>query len=174
MLESVEFEPGEYGFGETEPVSIELPDPSATIQFGEQLGEHLGAGDVLGLVGPLGSGKTTLVGGLVARLGSSQPARSPTYTLVNCYDTDPPVVHADLYRLESVDDLETTGYWDYVRRGDSILCVEWLDRVPAAWPGEGIVVELAHRTTGRGARIWADGSFEGAAAAIADHVGGSP
>lgn len=154
MLEEVDFSPSRFGFDEREGRSFELSDAEATRRMAADLAEELGPGDFVGLVGQLGAGKTTWVGGLVEGLGGGERVTSPTYTLVNVYETDPPVYHVDLYRLESTDDLASTGYWDYLESGRGIVCVEWLDRVPAAWPGEGRIIELAYAEEGRRGTIW--------------------
>ena len=88
----------------------------------------------MGLVGQLGAGKTTLVQGLVETLAPETTATSPTYTLLHEYQTEPPIIHIDLYRLETYDELESIGYWDYVESGAGVSCVEWVDKVPEAWP----------------------------------------
>lgn len=135
---------------------VGLADEAATRRFGARLAEFLSGSGFVGLVGPLGAGKTTLVKGFVsARKAEDVVARSPTYTLLNVYRTEPPIVHADLYRLEGIDGLESTGYWDYVRMERRDVLVEWFDRVTASWPGSGLIVELAHRQSGRWATLWA-------------------
>ena len=81
---------------------------------------------IFGLAGPLGSGKTTFVRGVVEACGGvEEPVRSPTFTLLNEYRTDPPVYHADLYRTTSQLEQETIGLDDYFDRG--ILLIEWVD-----------------------------------------------
>jgi len=154
MLEEIQFDPDQLSLSEDSHVELELEDREATVELGRRLAGELHSGDFVGLVGQLGSGKTTLVGGLVEALGATNPATSPTYTLANVYETEPPVYHVDLYRLETVDDLESVGYWDYVSSEQGMLVVEWLDRIPEAWPGEGIVIYLEHQPEGRSADIW--------------------
>ena len=134
----------------------ELPDEEATRALGRALADALVPGDMLGLIGQLGAGKTTLMKGLMGRLSPDVPVSSPTYTLMQHYPGAPAVVHVDLYRLEDVDDLESMGYWDVVEEPQSIVCVEWLDRVLEAWSPPGLVCELLHTEEGtRRARIWA-------------------
>jgi tRNA threonylcarbamoyladenosine biosynthesis protein TsaE len=154
MLEEIQFDPEQLSLPEATHHELELEDREATVDLGRRVAENLDAGDFVGLVGQLGSGKTTLVGGLVEALGATNPATSPTYTLANVYETSPPVYHVDLYRLETVDDLESVGYWDYTNSEQGVLVVEWLDRIPEAWPGEGIVIYLKHQPDGRSADIW--------------------
>lgn len=143
---------------------VGLPDEEATRQLGARLAELFSGEGFIGLVGPLGAGKTTLVKGFVsARDAEDVVARSPTYTLLNVYRTTPPIVHVDLYRLEGIDGLESTGYWDYIRMDRRNVLVEWFDRVTASWPGSGLIVELAHRQSGRWATLWASESYMPAA-----------
>lgn len=147
------FEP----FFETEApdgLSLELPDVEATRRLGEVTAELLvESGGFIGLIGDLGTGKTTFVKGLVESLADDIYARSPTYTLLNEYRTVPKVIHVDLYRLGDIDELATIGYWDYVEESRSIVCVEWLDRIPGAWPQEGTVIVLQDAEPGRSVSI---------------------
>ena len=145
------------GLNGTPLVERFLADPEATRAFGARLGGILEAGSFLGLIGELGAGKTTLMQGLVDSLGKSEAeASSPTYALVQEYETVPPIFHMDLYRLESFDDLESIGYWDYLDDRRGICCVEWLDRIPEAWPQEGWILELRREDGGRRVRLYGD------------------
>ena len=91
--------------------------------LGAELGGRWRVGDLVFLEGPLGAGKTTLVRGLLESLGVKEPVRSPSYNLMQVFDTNPPVVHADLYRLNSY---EGTGIEDYL--GTHLCVIEWPDR----------------------------------------------
>lgn len=83
---------------------------------------------VLGLSGDLGAGKTTLVGGLLAALGHAEPARSPTYALIEPYRlADRDIYHCDLYRLRDPSELDDLGLRDLLV-GPSVLLVEWPER----------------------------------------------
>ena len=64
------------------------------------------------------------------------------------------IKEATLLCLEDIDDLESVGYWDYLESEDRILCVEWIDRIEQAWPGEGILMALEGSAEGRRARMW--------------------
>lgn len=98
----------------------------------------------IGLTGDLGAGKTAFVQGFVAALDPSSEiaVTSPTFSIVQTYDTTPPVTHMDLYRLSSLDDLEAIGYRDHYF-ASGVTVVEWCARVPDALPAEWIEIGLA-------------------------------
>lgn len=101
------------------------PDESVTRRVGAELSRALQPGDVVLLEGPLGAGKTTFVRGVLEGLGHTGPVRSPTFNLLQVFDTDPPVLHVDLYRLPSAQGI---GLEDYL---ESHVClVEWPERAP--------------------------------------------
>jgi len=105
-------------------------DAVRTRAIGAELAREAGPGDVIGLVGELGAGKTVFVRGFVAAQGGD-PAevRSPTFTLMNLYDAALPIYHFDLYRLGSSGELDGIGFVEFAR-GDGITLVEWAERVP--------------------------------------------
>jgi len=110
-----------------------LEDEAATVAVGEALAKVLRAGDVVAMTGDLGAGKTTLVRGLLHALGHGGEVPSPSFAIVQPYeDLDPPVWHADLYRLENPAELAELGLDSL---GDEILIVEWPERAgQGAWP----------------------------------------
>jgi tRNA threonylcarbamoyladenosine biosynthesis protein TsaE len=102
---------------------VELGDEGATRALGAELARRVSAGDVVLLEGELGAGKTTLVRGLLEALGWKEPVRSPTFNLMQVYPVDPPVLHADLYRVGG---WQGIGIEEYL---DTHLClIEWPDR----------------------------------------------
>ena len=107
-------------------MTIELPDMAAMAAFGARIARRLRAGDVVALSGPLGSGKTTLARAIIAALGHAEEVPSPTFTIVETYDLDPPLVHADFYRLDSPREAEELGLDDY--REGAALIAEWPER----------------------------------------------
>jgi len=97
--------------------------------LGASLVRRWGAGDIVFLEGELGAGKTTLVRGLIASLQPTKEVRSPTFNLLQVFDTDPPVLHADLYRVKS---WQGIGIEDYL---ETHLClIEWPDRAEGLVP----------------------------------------
>lgn len=94
-----------------------------TEEFGAELLTHLAQADTVLLYGDLGVGKTTLVRAMLRSLGYLLEVRSPTFSLIQIYETDPPILHADLYRLTKGVGI---GLEDYL---DTHLClIEWPDR----------------------------------------------
>lgn len=111
---------------------IFLPDAAATQVFGEYLGRSLPAGTVMLLHGDLGSGKTTLVQGVGAGLGITDPILSPTFTLVSEYfEGRIPLYHLDLYRLEPTEtqSLNLEMYWEGVETPLGLVAIEWAERL---------------------------------------------
>ena len=106
-----------------------------TREAGRRLAGVLRGGEVLSLEGPLGAGKTTFVKGLAEGLGCyPSEVSSPTFTLVHEYPGGRfPVVHLDLYRLESSEELAALGFDDLLA-GPTITAIEWGDKFPEALP----------------------------------------
>lgn len=114
---------------------VELADEAATFAFAAQIAEWLKANDLVTLSGDLGAGKTTFARGLLRHLCDDPQleAPSPTFTLMQVYDGGRfPVVHADLYRLKSPDELAELG-WEEASEG-ALLLVEWAERAGSALP----------------------------------------
>jgi tRNA threonylcarbamoyladenosine biosynthesis protein TsaE len=130
-------------------VAHELKTRSAkeTIELGRAIGEQLRGGEVMGLVGPLGSGKTHLIKGIAEGLGAeggSERVSSPTFVLVNEYEGRLEVYHIDAYRLDSVGQFEQIGFDDYCHLG-SVVLIEWADKVESVLEGADCIrVELTH------------------------------
>lgn len=123
----------------------ETDSPDATVELGRRIAKALTAGDVVALVGELGSGKTHLVMGVTAGLdGDPAAVTSPTFTIAHEYETDPPIHHLDLYRLSGPDEVRAAGVVEYVD-GDGICLVEWPERAGALLPPDSIVLRLSHR-----------------------------
>lgn len=103
------------------------------------------AGDVVGLYGDLGAGKTALTKGLCAGLGLDPEAvTSPTFTLLHEYGTASlPVYHFDAYRLERLEEFFDLGYEEYVF-GDGLCIIEWAERVEPLLPSHVIRIRLRH------------------------------
>ena len=110
-----------------------LRSEEETVATGAALARAAGAGDVITLAGSLGVGKTALARGFIAALGHDGEVPSPSFALVQPYDdTNPPVWHVDLYRVEDASEIDELGLDSAV---DAILIVEWPERAGKhAWP----------------------------------------
>lgn len=98
-------------------------------------------GAVVLLQGDLGAGKTAFVRGMLEGLGWQGAVTSPTYTLMQEYPTEPPLVHADLYRLEDPDEVWGLDLEPYLESRD-LFAVEWSERVPGFWPADAWRVDI--------------------------------
>ena len=95
-----------------------------TVALGRQLAQKLAPGSLVCFTGGLGAGKTAFTEGLAAGLGCTDPVSSPTFAIVNYYRGPRPLAHFDLYRLESAEDLEAAGLYDYLDAG-AVVAAEW-------------------------------------------------
>jgi tRNA threonylcarbamoyladenosine biosynthesis protein TsaE len=111
---------------------------------------------VLYLQGELGSGKTTLARGLLRELGIAGTVRSPTYTLLECYESrGQRVLHVDLYRLSEAVDLAPLGLRDEWVPG-VLMLIEWPERAAQELPPPDLRITLALAPAGRSARLTAE------------------
>ena len=129
--------------------------PAETVAIGNALAGHLQDGDVVLLHGDLGAGKTTLAKGSAAALGVGDVVSSPSFSLVNEYDTKLAVAvsrlfHLDLYRLRSEDDLASIGFDDLTASADGVVLVEWPERAATVLPERFLLIEI--ETVGSGHR----------------------
>jgi tRNA threonylcarbamoyladenosine biosynthesis protein TsaE len=126
--------------------SLEIISRSAeqTRRVGMRLGSLLQAGDLIGLVGDLGAGKTTLVQGIAAGWGSLDAVSSPTFVLVNVYRHPGGLrlFHLDAYRLNGTAEVIDLDLDTMLAQGP--LVVEWAERAQAALPNEGLWARLTY------------------------------
>ena len=111
-----------------------------TEQLGRKLIQLLPVPSFVALYGDLGAGKTALVRGMGAEAGTSE-VRSPTFTIVHEYETQPKLIHFDAYRLLDAEELFAIGFEDYLAQY-AILVLEWAERVPDALPNERLELHL--------------------------------
>lgn len=103
-------------------------NPEETESFGRQFAGNVKPGDVLALVGQLGSGKTQFVKGLASGLGAATPATSPTFTLIHEYSGGRlTIYHFDFFRIDDRQSVERLGLDEYFL-GDGVAIVEWADK----------------------------------------------
>ena len=140
----------------SDALEIHTRDATATMALAAQLAGVLREGDVLGLVGELGAGKTQFVRGMAEGLGITPAAvSSPTFVLMHEYEpgdvTKPILVHIDAYRLTGAKDFVSIGWGDGSDdwREDAIVAVEWADRVSEALNDDWLDVRIEHVDRGR-------------------------
>jgi tRNA threonylcarbamoyladenosine biosynthesis protein TsaE len=125
-------------------LTLHLPDARATTRAGAVLAPCLRGGMVVTLHGELGSGKTTLVRGLLRACGVKGPVKSPTYALVEHYPISSLYFyHFDFYRFVTADEWESAGMSDYFR-DDAVCVVEWPERVGDLLPVPDLALSLAY------------------------------
>lgn len=135
-------------------MELNLPDEAATERLGAVLANSLPdlrcASLLLALQGDLGTGKTTLARGLLRALGVEGTIRSPTFTLVEPYETRAGTIHhVDLYRLQGAQaELDAIGYRDY-RGMPGLVIVEWPERSGAALGVVDLRITIEHEAVGR-------------------------
>lgn len=117
-----------------------------TRRLGVRLGKLLQGGEIVGLIGELGTGKTCFVRGLTEGLGVSQETwiRSPTFTLVNEYHGRLPIYHIDLYRIDSTGELEELNLREYLY-SNGVSLIEWFEYFPAGEVDDHLEIQLAYR-----------------------------
>ena len=113
---------------------IKIKNEKETENFGRRLGESLSAGDVVAMVGDLGTGKTTLTGYIARGLGIKETVSSPTFTIIKEYNSGRlPLYHFDVYRIGDPEELFNISADEYFD-GDGVCVVEWADLVSEELP----------------------------------------
>ena len=112
-----------------------------TQTLGGRLIHLLSVPSFVALFGELGAGKTALVRGMGAEVGTSE-VRSPTFTIVHEYETTPKLIHFDAYRLADAEELFAIGFEDYLAQ-NAVIVLEWAERVPEALPKERLELHLS-------------------------------
>ena len=155
-----------------------LPDPEATFRAGRLLGESAVAPLVVALNGGLGAGKTSLAQGVGVAAGLPWALTSPTFSLINELDGHPPILHADLYRLEP-GELVHLGFEEQLEGWGGISLVEWAERAPDVLPLDHLEVHLeltadgGRRLRARSRGSWSDRSLHRWVQAWASAAGGA-
>jgi tRNA threonylcarbamoyladenosine biosynthesis protein TsaE len=147
-------------------------DEAATAQCARRLARCLQPGDVVALIGPLGSGKTRFVAAACGELGVRGRVRSPSYTLLNVYRGRMPVYHFDLYRWEAAGRDAELAEWEEYAAGEGVSFIEWAERLGPALAPEALIVRLAYAgETGRAIELEAPpGRAAALRAALAEEV----
>ena len=117
---------------------IETWSENETFQVGKALGDKAEKGQIYTLTGDLGVGKTVFTKGLAEGLGITEPISSPTFTIVQIYESGKlPLYHFDVYRIGDVEEMEEIGYEDYFY-GEGVCLIEWANLIGEILP-EGII-----------------------------------
>lgn len=141
---------------------IPLADEAATTRLGAALAGRLAAGEGVLLSGDLGMGKSTLARGLIRALTRpDEDVPSPTFTIVQFYDSTPPVAHFDLYRLEDPREIEEIGLYEAI--DDGVALIEWPERLGTggaeALSPDRLSVRLETAGAGRRAHLTGHGAW---------------
>lgn len=115
--------------------------PKKTEEIAAQIAKKLKPFDVVAFTGGMGMGKTAFVRGAVSTFGDSYQVSSPTFAIVNEYETIPSVFHFDMYRITTEDDLYSAGFYEYLDRG-GIIFIEWSENIAEYLPEETIYITI--------------------------------
>ena len=121
-----------------------------TEAFAEELSKKLEGDEIIALYGDLGAGKTAFARGLARGLSVEENVSSPTFAIVNEYVGDYPLYHFDMYRIESWNDLDSIGFFDYI--GNGVMIIEWSESIEGALPDDVIRVTI-NKTNDENERI---------------------
>ena len=116
--------------------------PEETQAIAVRMAEGLRGGEVIAFTGGMGAGKTAFTRGLAIGIGAGDVASSPTFAIVNEYRGRLTLEHFDMYRIETWEDLYSTGFFDYLDT-DAVLAVEWSENIAGALPEHTITVAFA-------------------------------
>jgi tRNA threonylcarbamoyladenosine biosynthesis protein TsaE len=111
-----------------------------TFNFAKKFAKRLKGGEIIGLTGDLGAGKTVFAKGLAAGLGVKKNITSPTFVLMKIYEIKKPcskikiLCHIDAYRLKTPQDLIAIGAEEYFNRPDAVTVIEWADKIKKILP----------------------------------------
>lgn len=130
--------------------------PQQTEALAATLSGQLSGGEVLAFFGGMGMGKTAFTRGLAAGLSVIDEVSSPTFALVNEYRGRLTIQHFDMYRVESWDDLYSTGFFDYLDT-DCVLVIEWSENIENALPEDALRITIEQGDAPDERRITIDG-----------------
>ena len=116
--------------------------PEETAHLAGTIGKIIREGTVICLDGELGVGKTLFVRALARTLGVESDVTSQTFNLMNIYEAACPIVHFDLYRITSEEELEDIGFYEYAEATEGIVLIEWAEKFPDAMPADHLSVRI--------------------------------
>ncbi len=129
--------------------TIHSASAEETVALGEIIGRNAHGGSVIAFRGDLGAGKTTMSKGIAAGLGITDEVTSPTFTIISEYDGRLRLCHVDAWRLGGPGDFEEIGGFDMVSDPETLLLVEWSEKLGETLPPESAIVDI---------RVLSDGS----------------
>jgi tRNA threonylcarbamoyladenosine biosynthesis protein TsaE len=121
---------------------LRTASPEETERLGESIGRALEPGIVVALIGELGAGKTTLTKGIARGLDVPDLVHSPTFTLIHEHKGPLPVYHFDLYRLDTIEQIEDLGYEDYFH-APGVTIVEWAEKIESLLPDDHLEIRIS-------------------------------
>lgn len=111
-----------------------------TMKIGEQIGKKVNSGDIICLIGDLGTGKTHLTKGIAKGLGIDEHITSPTFNIVNEYDDGRlKFYHFDVYRVNDPDEIAAIGFDEYIF-SDGVSVIEWANYIDELIPPESLTI----------------------------------
>lgn len=117
--------------------------PEETQELGKEIGRLVQPGDIILLVGGLGSGKTCLTQGIAWGLGVRDYTLSPAFVILRVYKGRHPLYHFDFYRLDRIEEITELGLEDYIF-GDGVVVVEWAEKAWGIYPEEHLLINIEH------------------------------
>lgn len=124
--------------------TITLKNEQETEKFGLELGKNLRQGDIVALIGDLGTGKTALTKYIAQGMGIQELITSPTFTIVQEYHSGRlPLYHFDVYRIGDLEEMFELGYEEYFY-GRGVCVIEWADLIEELLPENAKTIEIAY------------------------------
>ena len=128
-------------------MEIIIPNEDAAKEYGHKLAEELKPGQVIALIGDLGTGKTTLTKAIAEGLNIKESISSPTFSIIKEYTSGSlPLYHFDVYRLSDPEEMYDLGYEEYFF-GQGVTVVEWADKVMKLLPQNAITIHISYADT---------------------------
>jgi tRNA threonylcarbamoyladenosine biosynthesis protein TsaE len=122
-------------------VTILTKTTDQTLKLGEKIGKSCIPGSIISLCGPLGSGKTVIAKGIAVSLNIEDPITSPTFTIIQEYDGRIPMIHMDLYRIDSMEEFELLGAEELLF-SSNVTIIEWSELIEKILPENTIRIEI--------------------------------
>ena len=123
------------------PLKIIAANENETVELAREFANILKKGDVVSLIGDLGTGKTFFVKSLVSVFGNENVS-SPTFAIVNVYDSEIRINHFDFYRIKKIEELYDIGFTDYLNDDEAITLIEWADLFPSILPEHKFEIKI--------------------------------